>query len=243
LPAFSPSELFTGISNSSFIASSPVGSVSRFSAARHVPRQSATVVGKAVGQQTPARKLGVATNILLRLAIAGFMVDTYVRANQPQYQGKGLAIRNIVVIGTGSLLLPGLHLRCCRGQRYPVWADNLYLSMYAGDMLGNAANIYDRWYWYDWLTHFTGTGASALALGLVLMRLPQTAGAGVRANAWRAWWITNLVHGGLELQEWLTDVFGGTRNVHGAGDAAHDLGMGLLGSTVYLWLGVRQRGA
>ncbi|MDE3074057.1 MAG: hypothetical protein KGJ86_01395 [Chloroflexota bacterium] len=174
------------------------------------------------------------------MAIAGFMVDTYVRADQPQYQGKGLAIRNIVVIGLGSLIVPFLHLRCTRRQPYPYLADNLYLSMYVGDMLGNAANIYDRWYWYDWITHFTGTGASALALALVLQRLPRTRGSPRPTNAWRAWCATNLVHGGLELQEWLTDVFGGTRNVHGLSDAVHDLGMGLLGSAAYLWLWLRR---
>ncbi|HEX6511773.1 MAG TPA: hypothetical protein VF157_05715 [Chloroflexota bacterium] len=184
--------------------------------------------------------MGLGLNLLLRLAIVGFMVDTYIRAGWPQYQGKGLAIRNILVIGLGSLIVPALHARYRRGERYPFTADNLYLSMYVGDMLGNAANIYDRWYWYDWMTHFTGTGAATLALALILAELPATKAAGRRANAWRAWRIANVVHAGLELQEWLPDVFGGTRNVHGMEDAAHDLGMGLLGSTAYLWLGLRR---
>lgn len=174
-------------------------------------------------------------NVLLRLAIAGLMADTYIRRDWPQYQGKALAIRNIVVIGLGSLLVPALHVRYGGGKAYPFMADNLYLSMYVGDMVGNAADIYDRWYWYDWITHFTGSGASALALALTLAELPQTRAAGWRRNARRAWRITNLLHAALELQEWLTDVFGGTRNVHGIGDAAHDTIMGLLGSASYLW--------
>lgn len=177
---------------------------------------------------------GAILNGLLRLAIAGFMADTYVRADWPQYQGKGLAIRNIVVIGLGSLIVPALHWRFGRGKPYPFAADNLYLSMYVGDMLGNAGDIYDRWYWYDWITHFTGTGACALAVAKVI----RTYWPAVDARAW-GFWLTNLVHGGLELQEWLTDVFGGTRNVHGLGDAVHDLGMGVLGSLVFLRAGLR----
>src|SRR5438034_8551719 len=164
------------------------------------------------------------------------MVDTFVRADWPQYQGKGLAVRNIVVIGLGSLILPALHVRCRRGKPYPFWPDNLYLSMYVGDMLGNAANIYDRWYWYDWITHFTGTGGCTLALAIVLKDLRD---APKEESARQAFWLTNLLHGGLELQEWLTDVFGGTRNVYGWGDALHDLLMGVAGSMVYLRLGLR----
>jgi hypothetical protein len=40
-------------------------------------------------------------------------------------------------------MLPALYLTRCGGQRYPFWLDNLYLSIFALDLGGNAFDLYN----------------------------------------------------------------------------------------------------
>jgi hypothetical protein len=71
-------------------------------------------------------------------------------------------------------------------------------------MAGNYFNLYDRYTHFDLLPHFHGSGALAGIL-FTVFELPPLAAFGV----------ANGIHGLLEAQEVLTDVFFGTHNVRG----------------------------
>src|SRR5262249_40646479 len=110
-----------------------------------------------------------------------------------------------------------------RWQRYPVWCDNLYLSIFWLDMAGNALNLYDRYTHFYLIPHFHRPGAlSAVGLGAVHWCAPPALG------------VANILHVLLEAQEYGTDVFCGTRNVRGAWDSIGDVASGLLGTLVYV---------
>ncbi len=113
-----------------------------------------------------SRLAGFALNALLRASIAAFLVDVLRHPQDPRYAGKAIPIRNLVVVGSLSLLFPFLHLRSHgrRWQRYPVWSDNLYLSIFWLDMAGNAFNLYDRYTHFDLIPHLHGSGALAAVL-------------------------------------------------------------------------------
>jgi hypothetical protein len=169
-----------------------------------------------------SRRLGWALNAALRLSIAYFLAEVLLHPDDPRFAGKAIPVRNLVVVGGLSLLFPGLHLLGRRWPAYPVWADDLYLSIFWLDMAGNSLDLYDRYYYFDLIPHFHGTGAIALvfraALGLTTAR---------------AIGLANLIHALLETQEFLTDVFLGTHNVRGPWDTVGDLVAGALGTGVY----------
>ena len=100
-------------------------------------------------------------------------------------------------------------------------------------MAGNFFDLYDRYKHFDLIPHGHGSGA----LGAVLLNA-----FGMQPLA--AYGVANGIHGLLEAQEYLTDVFFGTHNVRGAWDSIGDLGAGLIGTAAYigiadaLWPGV-----
>jgi hypothetical protein len=171
------------------------------------------------------RTLGALTNVALRLGLAYFLFEVLLKPDDPRFAGKAIPVRNLVVVGGLSLLFPGLHLLRRRRREYPWWTDDLFLSIFWLDMAGNSFDLYDRYYYFDMLPHAHGTGAAAVVFARGLGLRPLGAGA-----------LANGVHVLLEVQEYLTDVFFGTRNVRGASDTARDLLAGLAGAAVYLWL-------
>jgi len=177
------------------------------------------------------RVAGFALNALLRAGLAAFLLDVLRHPHDPRYEGKAIPVRNLLVVGSLSLAFPVLHLwsrqrKPPRWSRYPVWPDDLYLSIFWLDMAGNYFNLYDRYTHFDLIPHFHGSGALAAVL-LTAFELPPLAAFGA----------ANGLHAALEAQEILTDVFCGTHNVRGAWDSAGDLTAGLLGTLTYVSLG------
>jgi hypothetical protein len=103
-----------------------------------------------------------------------------------------------------------------------VGTDNLYLSISALDLAGNYLDLYDRYVAFDLIPHFHGTGAATLVTSEILRR-PLLAGVGV----------TQVLHIGLEAQEYYSDVLFGLRNVRGTWDTVNDLLAGAAGSLAY----------
>lgn len=181
------------------------------------------------------RAAGFALNALLRASIAAFLVDVLRHPHDPRYEGKAIPVRNLLIVGGLSLAFPLLYLRQrtvskrrkrprrLEWPRYPVWSDNLHLSIYWLDMAGNFLGLYDRYTNFDLIPHFHGPGAFAAMLLDAFAMSPPAAIA-----------TSNAVHTLLEAQEYLTDVFFGTRNVRGPWDTAGDLASGLLGTLVYV---------
>ena len=166
---------------------------------------------------------GIALNIALRASILFFTLHSVLNADDERYVGKGLSLRNVIILLVWTMVFPALYAIWKKWKTYPVWWDCLYLSIFWLDMLGNWLNFYnvvDNW---DLLPHFHGPGAMAL-IWRGLARRSVLASTGV----------ANMIHAGLEVQEYLGDVLGGTQNVQGAGDTAHDLAAALAGSWAYV---------
>jgi hypothetical protein len=163
-------------------------------------------------------------NVLLRASIGYFLAEVLRNPKDPRFAGKAIPIRNLIIVGGLSLLFPALHVVRRRWRRYPVWTDNLWLSLFWLDMAGNSFNLYDRYTHFDLIPHFHGTGASAVALQR-----------GFGLTRGRAFVIATALHSALEAQEYATDVFFGTHNVRGWWDSAGDLAAGFLGALAYLW--------
>lgn len=171
------------------------------------------------------RTIGYACNALLRGGIAFFLVDVMRHPHDPRYEGKAIPVRNLVIVGGLSLAFPVLSLRGRKRfgwSRYPVWSDDLYLSIFWLDMAGNYFGLYDRYTHFDLIPHFHGSGALAGTLHSAFGMRPRT-----------AFGVANLIHVMLEAQEILTDVFFGTHNVRGWWDSAGDLAAGVLGTASY----------
>lgn len=121
-----------------------------------------------------------------------------------------------------SLVVPLAHLNRPRGADYPVWIDNLWLSIFALDLAGNHFNWYDRWRYFDAIPHAHGTGAATVVFAELLDQPPLSAVG-----------LAQLGHIALEAQEYYSDVWFGLRNVRGTWDTVNDLLAGAAGSAAY----------
>lgn len=170
--------------------------------------------------------LGRLLNVLLRLSIAFFLVEVLRNPDDPRFAGKALSVRNLVIVGGLSLLFPAFHFFGKKlppsGRTYPVWFDNLYLSIFVLDMLGNSLDLYDSYEYFDLLPHFHGSGAMAVVLRSLTPMSPLSAAG-----------LANMIHVALEIQEYYTDLLVGTRNVRGTYDVLNDLAVGLAGTVTY----------
>ncbi|MCS6801803.1 MAG: hypothetical protein RMM58_01550 [Chloroflexota bacterium] len=169
--------------------------------------------------------IGWAVNLFLRVSIAYYLLEVLRNPNDPRFAGKALPVRNLIVVGSLSLLFPLLHLWRNLWARYPVWYDNLYLSIFWFDMVGNSLDLYERLKRFDLVAHFHGAGAITAVL----------------AGAFRLPWLTafglaTIIHVLLEAQENYTEILFHTRNIKGLYDTINDLTAGLVGSVVYLLL-------
>ncbi|MEX2047618.1 MAG: hypothetical protein WEE03_10665 [Chloroflexota bacterium] len=158
----------------------------------------------------------------LRASILYFLAEVMLNQSDPRFAGKAIPIRNLIIVLTFSSLFP-LYTRIARKRwpRYPVWLDDLYLSIFWLDMAGNSLDLYDRLFYFDLVPHFHSTGALAVVLR------------GLGTSHLGAIGMANVIHMLLEAQEYYTDVFFGTHNVRGLFDTVNDLVAGVAGTTVY----------
>lgn len=166
------------------------------------------------------RAIGVLANALLRGTIVAVLGEALVRPSDHRFAGKAIGTRGAVMIPL-SLLVPLVHSLRSRG-RYPIWTDNLYLSIFALDLVGNHFDLYDRYRHFDAIPHAHGTGAATVVLA-ELLDLPPLSAVG----------LAQLAHIGLEAQEYYSDVWFGLRNVRGTWDTVNDLLAGAVGSAAY----------
>lgn len=162
------------------------------------------------------------SNVLIRAHIAYFLWEVMTHPDDPRFAGKAIPVRNLVIVGGMSMLLPLAQLLSKRWRRYPWGWDALYLSLYWLDMAGNSFDLYDSYEHFDLIPHCHGAGAVAVVL-------ERAFGLSRR----RAFIAANLIHVGLEAQESLTDVFFGTHNVRAWWDQPGDLFAGLVGTVAY----------
>jgi hypothetical protein len=174
-----------------------------------------------MGRRTAWRTIGVGVNLALRAVIVGVVLDALLNPDDGRYAGKGIGTRGLVLVAA-SLLIPALQRTTRRGERYPLVTDNLYLSIFALDMAGNYLDLYNRFVLFDLIPHFHGTGATSIVLASLLRR-PLLAGVG----------LAQIVHIGLEAQEYYSDVLFDLHNVRGTGDTINDLVAGAAGSLTY----------
>jgi len=175
------------------------------------------------------RAVGVLVNALLRGSMLGVLGEALLRPTDPRFAGKAIGTRGLVMIPL-SMVVPLVHATR-RRDRYPVWTDNLYLSIFVVDLLGNHFDLYDRYRYFDAIPHAHGTGAVTVAMA-ELLDLPPLSAVG----------LAQLVHIGLEAQEYYSDVLFGLHNVRGTWDTVNDLLAGAAGSAVYAAFLARARG-
>lgn len=167
--------------------------------------------------------MSLALNIFLRASLIFFTLDSIINAGDDRYAGKGLSIRNVIIVLVFSLVFPALYFVWHKWKSYPMGFDNLYLSIFWLDMFGNFIDFYNVVDFWDTLPHIHGPGALALvfrALG--------------RRSVLESTGTSTMLHVGLEVQEYLGDVMFGSQNVQGAGDTAHDIACGLIGCWAYV---------
>jgi hypothetical protein len=147
--------------------------------------------------------------------------------NDRRFAGKGIALRNAVLVGGFSMLLPVLYHLGPKRRGFPWAADALLISVPVADMAGNSLDLYNTRSWFDLLTHFYGTAAVAGLMALAAN------GRGIQPAPPR-WLVatggTTFFHVLLEIQEYWTDVLFGTHNVEGLEDAEGDLLAGVCGA-------------
>jgi hypothetical protein len=174
------------------------------------------------------RALGVLANVLLRGTILAVLAEALLRPHDHRFSGKAIGRRGLVMIPL-SLLVPLVQAARDQG-RYPVWTDNLYLSIFVLDLLGNHFDLYDRYRYFDAIPHAHGTGAATVVLA-ELFDTPPLSAVG----------LAQLLHIGLEAQEYYSDVWFGLHNVRGTWDTVNDLLAGAVGSAAYAAVLARTR--
>lgn len=165
----------------------------------------------------------LAINLLTRAGILYFLFEVILNASDPRFAGKAIPIRNFLIVITLSLLFPALYYLKRYWQKYPYWLDTIYLSIFALDMAGNSFNLYDRFFYFDLIPHFHGTGVIAAVL-FMAFKLSPVSSVGT----------ANIIHTLLEIQEYYTDVFANTHNIRGTFDVINDLLVGILGAIIYV---------
>ncbi len=152
-------------------------------------------------------------------------VDALINGNDDRYSGKSLGPRDVLISFGFAMVFPlfwKLRYQKKDWSAYPWWYDDLYLSIFFVDMLGNSLNLYNTWEHWDHIPHFHGPGALALVIAGAFGE-PIVSAIG----------ISTLLHVILEIQEFYGDVILHTHNVRDTQDSMNDLLFGVLGVLVY----------
>jgi hypothetical protein len=178
-----------------------------------------------------SRQLSVVANLCVRTLMGYFGLEalkvTVVDPNDHRFQGKGIAMRNALVLGAFSTFLPLLYRRNKARRGFPWGADAMLISVPVVDMAGNSFDLYNDTDWFDVLAHLYGNvvGSSLLMLAMEgrnreprLVRWVVAAGGATFLHVW------------LEIQEYWTDVFLKTQNVESLEDTEGDILMGACGA-------------
>ena len=168
---------------------------------------------------------GALINIILRIAILAMTIDALINGADDRYSGKSLGPRDVLISFGFAMVFPlfwKLRYQKKEWSAYPWWYDDLYLSIFFVDMLGNSLNLYNTWEHWDHIPHFHGPGALALVIAGAFGE-PIVSAIG----------IATLLHVILEIQEFYGDVFLHTHNVRDTQDSMNDLLSGVLGVIVY----------
>lgn len=168
---------------------------------------------------------GALVNTILRLGILAMSIDAIVNGSDQRYAGKSLGPRDVIISFGLAMLFPlfwKLRYRKREWSMYPWWYDDLYLSIFFVDMLGNSLNLYNLWLEWDHIPHSHGPGALAMVLAGAF-GFPILTAVG----------LATIFHVILEIQEFYGDVFLGTHNVRDLQDQMNDLLSGIIGVIVY----------
>jgi len=167
--------------------------------------------------------VGLLVNVLIRLSILYFLGEVLLFPDDPRFASKAIPIRNFIIVISLNLVFPLLYFWKKKWKNYPIWMDNLYLSIFWLDMAGNSFDLYDRYFYFDLIPHFHGTGALAtILLDAFGFSILSAIGA------------TTIIHTLLEAQEYYTDVLFNTHNVRGIFDVVNDLVVGISGAVLYV---------
>jgi hypothetical protein len=168
---------------------------------------------------------GALINVLLRVGILVMSIDALVNAGDERFSGKALGPRDVIISLGFAMVFPliwKLRYQKKEWSAYPWWYDDLYLSIFFVDMLGNSLNLYNAWEHWDHIPHFHGPGALALVIAGAFGE-PIISAIG----------IATLLHVILEIQEFYGDLILHTHNVRDTQDTINDMLFGVLGVIVY----------
>jgi hypothetical protein len=169
--------------------------------------------------------MGAIINIAFRAGILLMTVDALLHPQDDRYAGKSLGPRDMLISVGFAMLFPlfwKLRYQNKQWTAYPWWYDNLYLSIFFVDMLGNFLNLYNTWLEWDHIPHSHGPGALAIVIAGAF-GFPILTGIGM----------ATLLHVVLDIQEFYGDVLRGTHNVRDLQDQMNDLLSGVIGVVVY----------
>ncbi len=169
-----------------------------------------------------ARWLGTILNLAMRGWMAYVTVVVLANPDDPRWADVGLGIRTAVILALASMVIPAWHIWRRRGLAYPVWMDNLYLSTFVLDLVGNYFDLYDTYATFHLIPHAVNTGAFTVVTGWLL-----------GTSMLSAFGLANTLHILWEAQEAYGDLIFGTQNVLGLFDTINDLLVGVVGAAMY----------
>ncbi len=173
-------------------------------------------------------------NAAMRMGMVYVTIQVLANPDDVRWADVGLGVRTAAILAAATMLIPIWHVLRRRSLAYPVWMDNLYLSTFVLDLVGNYFGLYDTFEHFHLIPHAINTGAFVVVIGWML---------GVSMLS--AFGLANTLHILWEVQEAYGDLLFGTQNVKGLFDSINDLLAGVIGAGAYAlayWWFVRRPG-